>query len=173
MRIVETVLVPVADLKSAPYNPRVMSEAAHDGLAASMERFGLVQDIVVNKRSMRVVGGHQRVEVLRQRSVAYVTAKLVDLDEDEEIRLNLTLNSEAICGEWTTDGLRECLAKLGMLERPKANGQAPSYDQLVLGDIVPPPPPRPPEEFPEHGAGIATEYRCPSCAYEWSGKPRP
>ena len=27
-----------------------------------------------------------------------------------------------------------------------------------------------PEEFKEFGDDIVTEYRCPKCAYEWSGK---
>src|SRR5690606_363382 len=29
-----------------------------------------------------------------------------------------------------------------------------------------------PGRFKEYGDEIATDYRCPSCGYEWSGKPR-
>lgn len=29
-----------------------------------------------------------------------------------------------------------------------------------------------PEDFGEYGEGIETEYCCPKCGYQWSGKPR-
>lgn len=29
-----------------------------------------------------------------------------------------------------------------------------------------------PEEFGAYGDDLVTEYRCPSCGYEWSGKPK-
>jgi hypothetical protein len=29
-----------------------------------------------------------------------------------------------------------------------------------------------PEDFPEVGEGIDTEFKCPRCGYEWSGQPR-
>ena len=54
----------VADLTGAPYNPRTISDEAMKGLSASIERFGLVQPIVWNRRTERVVGGHQRLKVL-------------------------------------------------------------------------------------------------------------
>jgi len=28
----------------------------------------------------------------------------------------------------------------------------------------------PPSEFPEYGENIATDFECPKCGYEWSGK---
>ena len=51
-------------LAPAPYNPRAMSKVAAKGLRASLQRFGLVQPIVWNQRTERVVGGHQRIEAL-------------------------------------------------------------------------------------------------------------
>ena len=32
-------------------------------------------------------------------------------------------------------------------------------------------PPVAPEDFPEYGEDIETEYRCPKCGYSWSGSP--
>lgn len=57
----------LADLEPAPYNPREIDAAALAGLSASIDRFGLVQLIVVNKTTARVVGGHQRLKVLLAR----------------------------------------------------------------------------------------------------------
>src|SRR5262249_25198454 len=31
--------------------------------------------------------------------------------------------------------------------------------------------PSPPEDFPEVGEDVETEYRCPKCGYQWSGGP--
>jgi ParB-like chromosome segregation protein Spo0J len=38
-------------------------------LGASIERFGAVEPLVVNRRRMTVVGGHQRLRVLRSQKV--------------------------------------------------------------------------------------------------------
>jgi hypothetical protein len=59
----------VADLKPAPYNARRIDAAAMAGLSKSIERFGNVQPIVWNRRSGFVVGGHQRLKVLRANKV--------------------------------------------------------------------------------------------------------
>lgn len=51
----------IADLKPSPYNPRRIDPEAMAGLTKSIERFGNVQPIVVNRRNMTVIGGHQRL----------------------------------------------------------------------------------------------------------------
>ena len=65
----EIVEVKVADLNPAPYNPREISEGAYSGLKHSLEKFGYVGLIVVNKRNMRIVGGHQRYKILQECSL--------------------------------------------------------------------------------------------------------
>ena len=53
----------IAELDPAPYNPRTISPDALAGLRHSVERFGLVEPIVWNRRTGRVVGGHGRTIV--------------------------------------------------------------------------------------------------------------
>ena len=60
----ETRKMKIADLKPAPYNPRKISEEAMKGLTASVERFGMVQPIIWNRRTERVVGNRRRREQL-------------------------------------------------------------------------------------------------------------
>ena len=93
----------LAELKPAPYNPRTISEAALRGLSASIKRFGLVEPIIVNKRSGNVVGGHQRLKVLESEGVKETQVVIVDLDEAEEKALNVALNNQAIAGDFTAD----------------------------------------------------------------------
>jgi hypothetical protein len=93
--------VPLAELKGAPYNPRAISPEALAGLKASIARFGLVQPIVVNKRTGHVVGGHQRIRAMLETGEQEAMVVEVDLAPTEERALNLALNSRHIEGEWT------------------------------------------------------------------------
>lgn len=99
----------VSDIQTASYNPRAITESALSGLKASTERFGLVQPIIVNKRTGNVVGGHQRLSTLDPASETDVV--IVDLSESEEKALNATLNNPATQGHWTKD-LSELLSQV-------------------------------------------------------------
>lgn len=98
-------------LRAAAYNPRRMGEAQRGALSASLARFGLVQPIVVNRRTVArgwpegsvetVVGGHQRLEVLRAQGVLETDVVLVDLTAAEEKALNVALNAKTLQGEFT------------------------------------------------------------------------
>lgn len=91
------------DLVPAPYNPRTISPEALAGLQASVERFGLVEPVVWNRRTGRVVGGHQRLKALLALGETETQVVVVDLPEIEEKALNVALNNPAIAGEFTKD----------------------------------------------------------------------
>jgi DNA modification methylase len=104
--------VPVKSLKPAPYNPRRIDPAAMAGLEKSLERFGVVEPIIFNQRSGFVVGGHQRLKVLRRMKVSQADVVVVDLDDTDEKALNLALNNLAITGEFS-DKLAGLLHEIG------------------------------------------------------------
>jgi len=91
----------LSEIQPAPYNPREISEEALAGLRESLERFGVVDLLVVNKRNMRIISGHQRYKILQESGVDKVTAIMVDVDEISEMAMNVTLNSQEIAGTWT------------------------------------------------------------------------
>lgn len=95
--------LPVATLMPADYNPRSITPEALDGLEASVTTFGMVEPIVYNRRTGRVVGGHQRLKVLQRRGVAETDVVVVDLPEEKERALNVVLNNPAIAGTFTPD----------------------------------------------------------------------
>ena len=103
--------VKMSVIKPAPYNPREISDAALAGLRHSLEKFGLVDLLIINKRNMRIISGHQRYKILQQAGVETVTAIMVDLDEVSEMAMNVTLNSQQIAGSWT-EALIPLLEKL-------------------------------------------------------------
>jgi DNA modification methylase len=123
----QTQRVKLADLRPASYNPRTISTEALSGLSSSMERFGLVQLIVWNKRTKNVVGGHQRLKVLSEKGVVETDVVVVDLDEQEEVALNITLNNPTIQGDFTA----EASGLLKSLE----NQLGYAFEELKLNDL--------------------------------------
>ena len=107
---VELSQVKVDELKFAPYNPRKMSREELEKLKRSITEFGYVEPIVVNKRTMHVVGGNQRLKVLKELGIETVDVVFVDLPLEKEKALNLALNR--IQGEWDLERLKEILEEL-------------------------------------------------------------
>jgi len=104
-------VIPLTEIKPAPYNPRTISEDALNGLAQSLERFGVVEPIIWNERTKHIVGGHQRFEVLKQRGDVEAQVIVVTLDDLEEKALNVTLNNPNVAGHFT-DNLQELLTAI-------------------------------------------------------------
>lgn len=102
----------LTELKAAPWNPRKISDAALAGLTESLRAFGYVEPIVWNKRSGYVVGGHQRLKVLKAEGVESVPVIVVDLDETKERALNVALNNPHTSGTFDNDSLQEILAAI-------------------------------------------------------------
>lgn len=100
-------------LKEAAYNPRVKLEPGMDEyekLRKSIETFGDVEPIVWNQRTGNVVGGHQRLQVLRDLGQKEATVSVVDMDEAAEKRLNLALNKAR--GDWDGEKLEALLQEM-------------------------------------------------------------
>lgn len=91
----------LSELNPASYNPRIISSNAKAGLNKSIEVFGLQQPIIWNKKTGNIVGGHQRYKVLLDQGVTETDVVIVELSDNEEIALNITLNNPLIEGEFT------------------------------------------------------------------------
>lgn len=104
----------ISELIGANYNPRKITDNQKAGLSASIEKFGYVQDIIVNIRDNKnvIVGGHKRLEVLNLQSDEEIECTVVDLSEIEEKALNIALNNKHISGEYEIDGLKDILKEL-------------------------------------------------------------
>ena len=90
----------VAELNPAEYNPRQIDDESLSGLAKSLEKFGLVEPVIINIRDGKnvIVGGHQRFKVIQQSGIAQISCVVVDLDDNDERLLNLALNNPHIQG---------------------------------------------------------------------------
>ena len=102
--------VKVDDLIDADYNPNVMEERDFENLENSIDRYGYIEPIIVNRRNNVIVGGHHRLRALKKKGVKEVDIIYVDLDESDEKRLNIALNR--ISGYWDIDKLEEVVNDL-------------------------------------------------------------
>lgn len=100
------------ELKPASYNPRVTTEKGIKHLSASLERFGYVDPIIVNERTGRIVGGHQRFSVLARQGVNEVDCVALSLSDQEEMALNVTLNKTGEHFEWDVPKLQALLSDM-------------------------------------------------------------
>jgi len=103
MKQVEWRETKLSDIRPAEYNSRVMSRKASDGLDASFDNFGYVVPILVNSRTNVIVSGHQRYKKLIERSEDNVIVGWVDLNPQEEVALNLAMNSPSMRGQYSSD----------------------------------------------------------------------
>ena len=104
--------LPLKDLKPAVYNPRKKlkkGDKEYEKIKQSLLKFGYVDPIIVNE-DLTVIGGHQRLTVLKD--LDYETAKcvIVDLPKEDEKALNIALNK--ITGQWDEALLADLLLDL-------------------------------------------------------------
>ncbi len=104
----------VSDLKLAPYNPRKISKKEFEKLKRSITEFGYVEPLVWNRRTGNVVGGNQRLKVLKELGIGETYVVEVDLSLEEEKALNIALNK--ISGEWDFESLEELLKSLDNID---------------------------------------------------------
>jgi DNA modification methylase len=105
--------IKVDRLNPAAYNPRKELKAGdteYEKLKRSIQEFGYVEPVIWNKITGNVVGGHQRLTVLKDLGHDEVDCVIVELDETREKALNVALNK--IQGEWDNDKLSALLTEL-------------------------------------------------------------
>jgi len=136
----------LSDLKPAEYNPRKIADKASEGLLYSLTEFGDISGIVFNKRTDRLVSGHQRVNQLKQTygdleiSGGFVktskgdkfSVRIVDWPEAKEKAANLAANSPTISGTFTPE-LGDMLADIQ--DTDPVSFEAMGFDSLMDMDF--------------------------------------
>ena len=129
----ETRVIKLADIKPAPYNPRVQlteKDQEYKALDASIES-GLVLPLIVNARDNCLIGGHQRLSVLLAAGETETNAVVVDLDEAQAKALCIALNK--LDGEWDYGQLAEIIQEL---IQEGENLTATGFTEQDIGDLL-------------------------------------
>ena len=107
----------VGDLKPAEYNPRKKLKAGdkeYEKIKNSILEFGYVEPIIVNY-DMTVIGGHQRLTVLKDLGYKEVQCVVVEIQDEIKVKaLNIALNK--ITGAWNEQLLADLLIDLQTAE---------------------------------------------------------
>lgn len=95
-------------IELAHYNPRKISEGNRKRLSKALSDHGLVEPLVWNRRTGRLVSGHQRIQDLdsKHHGVNYsIGVAVLDVDEKAEVKLNVMLNNGSMQGVFDLDAV--------------------------------------------------------------------
>lgn len=129
--------ISIGQLQSAPYNPRVTLKPGMPGyerLKRSLDEFELVQPIVWNEQTGHVVGGHQRLQILKDTGVTEVEVAVVSLSLEREKALNVALNNHHVGSNWDYDKLTELMTEL--IELPEVDETLTGFSEKELNDLM-------------------------------------
>lgn len=128
---VERITMKVEEMNFVESDPRKIPPQNRARLKSSLDEFGLVQEIVVNRVTNNIVGGAQRVRILKSEGVTEVPVALVTIEEpDREQALRIALNSPLLAGQFTVD-IVDCLKGLEQTQGKVVQDLA--LDKLVEG----------------------------------------
>ena len=95
--------------------------------------------IVVNRRTMAVVSGHQRLalldDLIRKDDYPLQAAK-IDIDEKEEAVLNVSLNNQSLMGEWDSFALQDIHGIFPDIDYVSDFGFDESEIEIMLGGML-------------------------------------
>lgn len=114
----------ISDLIPADYNPRkdlIETDSEFISLERSISEFGYVLPVIYNELTGRIIGGHQRIKVLKKLGYSEIDVVCLSLDEQREKELNIALNK--IDGQWDN----------GTLEKLFEEFESVSFDSTLTG----------------------------------------
>ena len=133
MSAMEWKTLSVDALRPAAYNPRKKLKAGdkeYEKIKNSILEFGYVEPIIVNY-DMTVIGGHQRLTVLKDLGYTEVQCVVVHIEDEHKVKaLNIALNK--ITGAWNEQLLAELLVDLQSVDfnTDLSGFEAPEIEQL-------------------------------------------
>ena len=157
--MMEIIQVQIDQLKHAEYNPRKITPEEFEHIKKSIEKFGLVQPLVVNKAVGRegiVIGGNQRLEVMKKlehKTVDVVYVNISDIKKEKELNVRLNKNQAG----WDFEILNNEFLNIELINWGFNSLEIPSLEDLNIAANE--------KEFDEN---IKTDMQCPSCGYKYS-----
>lgn len=104
--------VSTASLALDPANARAHGERNMEAIAASLQRFGQAEPLVVQAKTGRVIGGNGRLAAMRKLGWSECDVVEVDLDDLQATALGIALNRTGELAEWDEKTLATLLDTL-------------------------------------------------------------
>jgi len=180
MKLPEIIHVPLREITRYARNPR-KNAAAIPAVKASLKEFGWRQPMVIDSHNVIVIGD-TRYQAACQLAddagdVAHNTHAPClyadDLTTPQIQALRLVDNKSHELAQWDNPLLKIELKDLPLDWEPIALVFSKEALLTVMQSVPEQiPAVTSPEEFPSYDESIQTQYCCPKCKYEWSGKPK-
>ena len=126
-------------IMESEFNPRIKLEKnskEYKKIAASIEQFGFVEPLVVNEYNMCCIGGHQRLQILKDIGVTEVECVIInESDPNREKTLCIALNK--IKGDWDMEKLAFLLSDEDVTAFPTGFDDGEVEIEKYLKDIEP------------------------------------
>lgn len=166
-RIVGSGMEAPDQLLANPYNWRIHPEQQQRLLGAVLEDIGVLQEVIVNRRTGHLVDGHLRVMLAIRHGQPEIPVSYVDLSEDEEKAALLALDtltamakSNAFLFEQLLDGVTTGSAELmAYLDKMAQELEIVPSDRDITGA----------QEITEKDVG-GQACQCPECGFEFDPK---
>jgi hypothetical protein len=131
--------VRISALEPDPENARLHDENNIDTISMSLAEFGQVENIVVQKSRMRIIGGHGRITALKRLNHEFADVNLLDLTDTQAKALGLLLNRSAELAEWDYKTLAFSMKELQSsgYDIDKLGWQKHEYETLLAADWSP------------------------------------
>jgi hypothetical protein len=151
------------DLLPHPKNWRTHPDHQREALQGLLAEIGYADALLVREtpEGLMLIDGHLRAATTPEMKVPVL---VLDVTAAEADKLLATLDPLAAQAGAAQDQLDALLKDI-------TTGN-PAVADLLATLASAEPAVAPPEAFPAYDASLPTEFCCPKCGYEWSGKPR-
>ncbi len=125
----------ISQIKKADYNPRVElkpGDPFYEKLKNSIQTFGFCEPLILNQRTGHLIGGHQRLTVLKDLGYTEAEVVVVDLPLEQEKACNIALNK--IQGDWDERKLALLLDEL--TKAPEFNVGLTGFETEEISDLL-------------------------------------
>ena len=115
----EIQVVPIGDINLYPENPREIEESQFEKLKKSIQTYGFIDPLIVNKRTHEsftkdriptIVGGNMRYRAAKELGLTELPIAWIDVDKNQEKIINIALNR--ISGKWDIGKLEKMVYEL-------------------------------------------------------------
>jgi len=127
----EITKIAIETLSEDPNNVRLHNERNMESIRSSLTNFGQVEPLVVQRSTMRVIGGNGRLRAMRDLGWQEASCALIDIDDARARALGIVLNRTADLAEWDYGALARSLEEL-TAELPEELSESLGYDRREI-----------------------------------------
>ena len=148
-------------------HPRNVRQGDIGAICESLKAHGQYRAIVFQKSSNQIIAGNHTWKAAKSLGWDQIAATEFDCDDETALRILLADNKASDLATYDNDQLEDLLRELALTEKALEGTlfDGNNLDEIINDNEIPLM-----DEFPEYNENIDTQYHCPKCRYEWSGK---